>query len=248
MCIYTHVCSYIYIHNILQVNSGIHGFLWSLFMHRHLEPIGPNYIWHKVFSMYYVVDPLSDVLGFAVYFFLHAQVIGLQTFKCTPMTNRMWHPVVLNVTILSLCKSGQIQTKLQLHGLEWYKAFLTCSCSIILIFLSGTSLVSAGPLYTVSVVFCVTPYIDGTWSPYWFSQEILIEHFVILVKCHIVVYNFSPSSLLHPSPHPLWYFETVSPFASFMCGPQPYLGLWGYHFLSLPLIKNGFIRQIQLLS
>ena len=71
-------------------------------MHRHLGPIGPNYTWYKVFSIYYVIHPPSDGLGFAVYSSLCPQVIGLRTFKCSPMTNWMWHSVVLNVTILSL--------------------------------------------------------------------------------------------------------------------------------------------------
>lgn len=184
--------------------------------------------------MLLIHHPMGWALQYIFSSVLDDRFMDFQMYPYDQLNVRPW----CNLEALSLADLVKLRPNSS-YMVCWYKAFPVCSCDIILIFLSDSSLVvSAGLLHTVSVVLFDTPYIDRTWPPYWFPQEIYVEHFVSLVKCHTMEHNFPPSQWLRPS---LLLSDTPehSPLASSMCGPQPYTGLPGYHFLSHPLTKNG---------
>lgn len=156
-----------------------------LCIYGHLGPY--NYIWYKVYD---VIDSPSSELGFAVHIFPVLSDDGCMDFQmyfCDQLNVKPW----CSHKPSESCKSGQNQPGLQLHGLWWDRTSPMSPYGVTLTFLSGSALVSAGPLHTVSVVLCDIPYIE--LSPFTdFSREIYIEYFGTLVKVHIVKPDFSP--------------------------------------------------------
>ena len=181
-----------------------------------------NYIWYKVYG---AIDSPSNGLDFAVCIF----PLFSDDFKCTSTTSWIWNPSV-DQKPPEFCQCGKSNldfSYVTCDGIElfpWIPMVSFSSFSLI----SLWSLLT--PLHTVFLVLCDTPYIEPL---YWFSQEIYTEHFESLVKAHIAEHNFSPSWSLPPPPPPLLlrHIKSVSPFASFICSPQSYGDLPGFHFL-----------------
>lgn len=178
--------------------------------------------------MYDVIDPSSCVLGSVVYFPLYHQMRDLWTFKCTPMTNRMRTPSLANVVK---------QPGLQLSDLWWWWAFPTRCYGIVLIFLSDSSLVSAGPLHTVSVVLSDTPQIELSPFPGLIKKSTLS---ILWLRWRVTVWSTAFTTVTTRSlPSPSLALPRNDSLCFILRGPQLEWGLPGYHFLSHPLLKNG---------